>query len=69
MNKDEEIELLKEALIDMVYQHCHSDEDNVCYDSMCLSSNAYAIETLIEMGVMEQVGDSFGRAIKAKFVK
>ena len=61
----EEAERLKEGLVDMVSQHCY--EDGKVYCSGALSANADAIRLLIELGCMEQVGDSYGRMISAKF--
>lgn len=58
-------DVLLDALEDMAIQHCHTDKDGLT-DSMALSANAYALETLAEFGRF-RITKSHGRRVLGYF--
>lgn len=63
------VEELQEALLGMVQQHCTGQwptDNPEWFGSGCLSANANAIELLCEYGILEEVGESVGRAVEAR---
>ncbi len=66
LQMDEEIknenQRLRECLMDMVRQHCSTNHG---FSSGFISTNADAIDLLVELGELEYVGTPSGRAVLA----
>jgi len=61
---DELLAEYRDALLDMVWQHCHTEDGEL--DSMCLSANAEAMLLLIRDGVLVESTEGYGRRVFAK---
>lgn len=66
---DELLAEYREALLDMVYQHCAimKEKPPEEFDSMCLSANADAMRLLIRDGVLVKSREGHGRRVFAKY--